>query len=90
MKTCTSEDIQKAREHVYRQSHPTPLRAYPGSSELVGAGFTLSTRIIMRSALNTALHDDLGVTHHDRVNLTKIHELARVVECVRERAALTE
>ncbi len=35
--SCTFEDVLVARELVYRQLHPTPLHAYAGLSELVGA-----------------------------------------------------
>ena len=34
---CTFADVLAARERVYRHLHPTPLHAYAGLSELVGA-----------------------------------------------------
>ena len=37
MTGCTFEDVLAAREHVYRYLHRTPLHAYAGLSELVGA-----------------------------------------------------
>ncbi len=39
MKTCTFEDVQAAREHVYRHLHATPLHAYPEKRKGVRKNF---------------------------------------------------